>query len=239
MSALLRCHDLTVGYGKLAVARGLDLEVVPGTVTAVLGPNGAGKTTWLLTLSGFLPALGGTFEIGGHAVHRPTPQRLNAAGIVLVPDNRALFTQLDPLENLKLAARKHGIGVEGAMDLFPALRKRASVKAGALSGGEQQMLAVARALVQAPKVLLIDEMSMGLAPVIVEQLVPIVRRVADETGAAVVLVEQHVRLALEAADRAIVLVHGDIVLSAGAQELRSNPSLLEDAYLGHESAHTG
>ena len=239
MTPLLACHDLTVGYGKLAVARGLDLAVQPGTVTAVLGPNGAGKTTWLLTLAGFLPALGGTYEVGGAPVRRPSPQRLNAAGVVLVPDNRALFTQLDPLENLKLAARTGGIGVTAAMDLFPALGKRAKVKVGALFGGEQQMLAVARALVQDPKVLLIDEMSMGLAPVIVEQLVPIVRRVADETSAAVVLVEQHVRLALEAADRAIVLVHGDIVLAADAAELRAHPSLLEDAYLGHETAHAG
>ena len=239
MSALLACHELTVGYGKLAVARALELEVQAGTVTAVLGPNGAGKTTWLLTLCGFLPALGGTYEVGGAPVRRASPQRLNAAGVVLVPDNRALFTQLDPIENLKLAARKGGIGVDGAMDLFPALRKRARVKAGALSGGEQQMLAVARALVQGPKVLLIDEMSMGLAPVIVEQLVPIVRRVADETRAAVVLVEQHVRLALEAADRAIVLVHGDIVLSSDAAALRADPTLLEDAYLGHEIARAG
>lgn len=235
MTAALSCQDLEVGYGTLAVARGLTLEADPGTVTAVLGPNGAGKTTWLLTLAGFLPALNGRLEVAGVGIRRTSPQRQNASGVVLVPDNRALFTQLNPIENLRLAARSEGIGVDGALELFPVLRTRSKVKVGALSGGEQQMLAVARALVQGPKVLLIDEMSMGLAPVIVEQLVPIVRRVADETRAAIILVEQHVRLALEAADRAVVLVHGDLVLSASAAELRADPSLLEEAYLGRRA----
>lgn len=236
MSALASCRDLAVGYGRLAVARGLQLELQPASVTAVLGPNGAGKTTWLLTLAGFLPALGGHYEVAGAPVRRPSPQRLNAAGVVLVPDSRALFTQLNPRENLELAARRTGIGVEGALELFPALRRRLKVRAGELSGGEQQMLAVARALVQAPKVLLIDEMSMGLAPVIVEQLIPIVRTVADETGAAVVLVEQHVRLALEVADHAVVLVHGELSLAVPAAQLRADPAALEAAYLGGDAA---
>ena len=235
MTSLLSCHDLTVGYDRLAVGRGLALDLQPGQVTAVLGPNGAGKTTLLLTLAGFIPALGGTIEVGGVVERRPTAQRMNAAGVVLVPDSRALFTQLNPVENLKLAARKGALGVDGALDLFPALRTRAKVKVGMLSGGEQQMLAMARALVQGPKVLLIDEMSMGLAPVIVERLIPVVRQVADESGAAVVLVEQHVRLALEIADRAVVLVHGNQVLDDTAASLRERPDLLEAAYLGRSA----
>ena len=232
MSALLECRSLQVGYDKLVVARGIDLDVLPGQVTAVLGPNGAGKTTMLLTLAGFLAPLGGTLQVGGRVQTRASAQRMNKLGVVMVPDNRALFTQLNPVENLRLGSRGKGPSVDEALDLFPALRTRAKVRAGMLSGGEQQMLAMARALVQGPTVLLIDEMSMGLAPVIVEALVPIVRHVADQTGAAVILVEQHVRLALEVADRAMVLVHGDVVLDDSASSLRANPAALEEAYLG-------
>jgi branched-chain amino acid transport system ATP-binding protein len=226
---------MNVGYNKLVVARGINLSVEPGQVTAILGPNGAGKTTLLLTLAGFLPPLGGVLEVAGQPVKRTSAQKMNSLGVVLVPDNRSLFTQLNPIENLRLGARKGSTTVAEVMDLFPSLSQRTRVKAGMLSGGEQQMLAVARSLVQGPKVLLIDEMSMGLAPVIVEQLVPIVRRVADDTGAAVILVEQHVRLALEVADRALVLVHGNLVLDDSAAALRANPTALEDAYLGRST----
>ncbi|MDO8389770.1 MAG: ABC transporter ATP-binding protein [Actinomycetota bacterium] len=231
-TTLMSTHDLIVGYGKLAVARHIDLELEPGSITAVLGPNGAGKTSLLLTLAGFIPALGGHIELDGSPVKRPSAQKMNQSGVVLVPDSRSLFNQLTPLENLRLGSKNGKAGVDAALDLFPGLRPRVKIRTAMLSGGEQQMLAVARALVQEPRVLLIDEMSMGLAPVIVEQLVPIVRRVADETNAAVLLVEQHVRLALEVADRAVVLVHGDVVLDRDAAELRQNASLLENAYLG-------
>jgi branched-chain amino acid transport system ATP-binding protein len=236
VNALLEARGLDVGYGKLVVARGSYLVVEAGQVVSILGPNGAGKTTVLLTLSGFLPPLGGSIEVAGRSETSSPAQRMNALGVVLVPDSRALFTQLNPIENLKLARRKSGPTVDDVLELFPALRSRAKVRAGMLSGGEQQMLAMARALVQGPKVLLIDEMSMGLAPVIVEQLVPIVRRVADESGAAVILVEQHVRLALEVADRAVLLVHGNVVLDASASVLRDDPAQLKDAYLGHADA---
>jgi branched-chain amino acid transport system ATP-binding protein len=129
--------------------------------------------------------------------------------------------------------------VDQVLDFFPALGKRLKLPAGMLSGGEQQMLALGRALIQDPRVLLIDELSMGLAPVIVEELLPIVRRIADGTGAAVVLVEQHVRLALEVADRAVVLVHGETVLRGPAATLAADPGLLERAYLGEQSVHSG
>ncbi|MDD9371710.1 MAG: ABC transporter ATP-binding protein [Acidimicrobiales bacterium] len=229
----LRCDDLSIGYGGLAVGRGIDLSVRRNEILAVLGPNGAGKTTLLLTIGGFLPPLGGSIRVGGAPLAPGSPRRANRAGVVLVPDSRALFTQLTAVENLKLGARNGGPSVDEMLDLFPALARRAKVRAGMLSGGEQQMLAVARALVQGPSVLLIDEMSMGLAPVVVESLMPVVRRVADESDAAVVLVEQHVRLALEIADQAVVLVHGDVTLSGPADELATDPAALEAAYLGH------
>ena len=232
MSTLIQTSNLNVGYGTLAVGRNINIAVEAGKVTCVLGPNGAGKTTLLLTLSGFLEPLAGEILIDGVAQKKANAQKSNQQGVVLIPDTRALFTQLNPVENLKLAYRKGGKTVDEVMDLFPALRERARIKAGMLSGGEQQMLAMGRGIVQGPKVLLIDEMSMGLAPVIVEQLVPLVRQVADQTGAGVVLVEQHVRLALEVADTAVVMVHGDVVLQDSATNLKANPQLMEDAYLG-------
>jgi branched-chain amino acid transport system ATP-binding protein len=231
VTASLRTNGLSVGYDGLAVARGIDLEVNSGEVLAVLGPNGAGKSTLLLTLAGLLPPVDGTVEIAGKRAKPGSARRANQAGVVLVPDSRALFTQLTAVENLQLAAKRPEL-IEQALETFPALGQRASLKAGALSGGEAQMLAVARALVQEPRVLLIDEMSMGLAPVIVEGLMPVIRRVADEHQAAVVLVEQHVHLALEVADHALVLVHGDVALRGTSDAVRGDALALEAAYLG-------
>ena len=151
---------------------------------------------------------------------------------MLVPDDRALFTKLTVAENLRAAAPKRSAWYDDVVDLFPALRRRWKLDAGALSGGEQQMLAMACALVQRPRVLLVDEMSMGLAPVIVEELLPVVRRVADDTGAVVVLVEQHVHLALEIADEAVVLVHGEVQLAGDAKEIAGEAWRVEAAYLG-------
>ena len=226
------CAGVQAGYGKVNVVRRFDLEAPAGTVVAVLGPNGAGKTTLLTTLAGLLPAQGGTVSIGGQVLKNGRAGVAARRGLVLVPDDRALFSGLTVDENLKAARGRHHTTLDQAFDRFPALAKRRKITAGDLSGGEQQMLAVARALMQEPRVLLIDEMSMGLAPVIVEELMPMVRRVADETGAVVVLVEQHVQLALGVADRAMVLVHGEVVLDRPAAELAKEPELLEAAYLG-------
>jgi branched-chain amino acid transport system ATP-binding protein len=151
--------------------------------------------------------------------------------MALVLDDRALFASLTVAENLRAAASRSE-SYDDVVDLFPALRRRWKLHAGALSGGEQQMLAVARALVQRPRALLIDEMSMGLAPNIVEDLLPVVRGVADNTGAVVVLVEQHVHLALEVADEAMVIVHGEVQLSGNAREIAADTARLEAAYLG-------
>jgi branched-chain amino acid transport system ATP-binding protein len=228
----LSCRSLSAGYETLTVVRDVDLDLASHEILAILGPNGAGKTTLLLTLAGFLPPIEGTIEVGGQPIKGGSARRMNKAGVVLVPDSRALFTQLSTLENLRISARPGAITPDDALDLFPALQKRVRLKVGMLSGGEQQMLAMARALVQGPKVLLIDEMSMGLAPVIVESLMPMVRSVADQAGASVVLVEQHVRLALEIADHALVLVHGEVRLHGSAAEVRSDTAKVEAAYLG-------
>jgi branched-chain amino acid transport system ATP-binding protein len=231
-SPVLTCDGLTAGYNRLAVVRNVNLAVGREQILAVLGPNGAGKTTLLLTIAGFLKPIDGQIHLDGSPSGRGSARRMNKAGVVLVPDSRALFTGLTTTENLALAARKGGPALDEVLDLFPALRRRATLKTGMLSGGEQQMLALARALVQGPRVLLIDEMSMGLAPVVIESLMPVVRGIADETGAAVVLVEQHVHLALEVADAALVLVHGDVALTGAADAVRADAEALEAAYLG-------
>ncbi|GAA3512841.1 ABC transporter ATP-binding protein [Aeromicrobium panaciterrae] len=226
------CSGLGAGYGSIEVVRRFDLTAAGGSVVAILGPNGAGKTTLLNTLAGLLPALHGSVSVAGQTVKNGRPADASDAGIVLVPDDRALFTALTVEDNLLAARGRHGTTVDSAFDRFPALATRRKLTAGNLSGGEQQMLAVARALMQEPRVLLLDEMTMGLAPIIVEELMPTVRRVAEDTGAVVVLVEQHVHLALEVADRALVLVHGEVVLDRTAAELAADPTLLESAYLG-------
>ncbi|WP_020105386.1 ABC transporter ATP-binding protein [Nocardia sp. 348MFTsu5.1] len=240
-ATVLHCTNLDAGYstGRPCV-RDFNLELKAGEVLALLGPNGAGKTTVLMTLAGLLPSLGGTIDIAGHTVKPGHARHASQAGLVLVPDDRALFTTLTVEENLRLAVTNRKdwpTEKDRILDLFPRLAERLKIPAGALSGGEQQMLAIGRALVQHPTVLLIDELSMGLAPVIVERLLPIVRTVADTTNAAVILVEQHVQLALTVADTALVLRHGTNVLQGNAQQLAATPHLIEDAYLGTNEPH--
>ena len=233
MTALLEMAGVDAGYGGAAVLRGLDLHVDDGEVVALLGPNGAGKTTTLLTAAGFLPAIQGELRVFGRSMKGRRPQDIARDGMALVPEDRSLFFSLTVAENLRLGTR--GGDVAPVFRYFPALEPLMDRRAGLLSGGEQQMLAVGRALLTKPKLLMVDEMSLGLAPIIVQQLLPIVRTVADETGAGVLFVEQHVNLALEVADRAIVLAHGDLVLEGDASRLRRDRHLLESSYLG-ESA---
>ena len=232
MTAMLECRSLVGGYGKIVGFRELDFSLEPKQVLAILGPNGAGKTTLMMTIAGLLPRIAGDVLLNGKSIPSGKPSVANLSGVVLVPDNRALFTTLTVRENIEIARLPGEKNIDDVLELFPALHSRLTLKAGALSGGEQQMLAMARGLIQRPKVFLIDEMSMGLAPIIVESLLPVVRHIADATGAAVVLVEQHVGLALEVADQALVLVHGTVSLRGSSVDLRRDPALLEAAYLG-------
>jgi branched-chain amino acid transport system ATP-binding protein len=239
MSALLECEALTGGRGPVTAFRDIDLAVPAGSMLALLGPNGAGKTTLLLTLAGLLPAHSGTMRAGGRPLRNGRAAAANKAGVVLVPDNRSLFTTLTVEENLRVARRRGGrppLDVLG--ELFPALADRRHLRAGALSGGEQQMLAIARALIQQPTVLLVDELSMGLAPLIVQTLYQTVHRIAKDHGCAVVVVEQHVNLALEYADHAAVLNRGTIVLRAPASQLANHRERLKHAYFGTEQPVT-
>ena len=235
---LVEIENLSAGYAGVAVIRGVNLNVAKGEVVALLGPNGAGKTTTLLTTSGLLKTLEGKVTVLGESANSGAPHKTARLGLAHVPEDRSLFFGLTVQENLRLGLRgkrsEQAMGYEAALDLLPALRPLMNRRAGLLSGGEQQMLAMARALVSNPKVLLVDEMSLGLAPIIVERLLPIVRDIANETGAGVLIVEQHVHLALEVADRAYVMSHGEIVLDGSAQELMERHDLLEASYLGGE-----
>jgi branched-chain amino acid transport system ATP-binding protein len=232
MTAVLETKDLTAGYAGVPVVRGLDLTVEAGEVVALLGPNGAGKTTTLLTLAGVVPRIGGSAKVLGEEVPGGRPHKVARLGAVLVPDDRAIFFELTTRENLRLGAGGKGDATDIVLEYFPSLKPRMSTRAGLLSGGEQQMLAVGRALSGSPKLLMIDEMSLGLAPVIVKRMFPVVRRIADEIGAGVLVVEQHIDLALQAADRAYVLNHGEVSMTGKAADLLKDRHLLQASYLG-------
>lgn len=237
MTTLIETHGLICGYGRAAVARGLDLSVRAGEVVCLLGANGAGKSTTLLTLAGAIPSLGGTATVLGAAVQGDKAHQVARRGLAIVPEGRGLFYRLTAAENLRLRRhRASRVETDDVLDMFPAIRPLLGRRAGLLSGGEQQMLALAGALLADPKIVMIDEMSLGLAPIIVEQLLPTVRRIADERGMGVLLVEQHVVAALSVADRGYVLAHGEVVAEGPAEQLRRDAELLEASYLGDEKA---
>jgi branched-chain amino acid transport system ATP-binding protein len=230
--AILSIEGLNSGYFGTPVVRDLDLVVGRGEVVALLGANGAGKTTTVNTVAGLVKPISGTIRVGGDDVGGVPAHVLARRGVSLVPENRALFFGLTTREHLRLAKAKDGVSERELLDLLPELEKCLDRRAGLLSGGEQQMLAVGRALMSKPTLLIVDEMSMGLAPVIVERLLPVLRRVASDLGSSVLFVEQHVALALEIADRAYVLSHGRLVLSGAAAALRGDRELLRQSYMG-------
>ncbi len=231
--ALLRVDALCAGYGGSAVVRELSLEVGPAEVVALLGPNGAGKTTTLRTISGLLAPIAGAVAYLGDNIAAVSTQRLVGRGLIHVPDDRGLFAGLTVEEHFR-AAPGAALELESVADYLPKLLELRNRHAGLLSGGEQQMLVLGLALARRPRLLLIDEMSMGLAPVIVERLLKIVRRMCDETGAGVLLVEQHATLALGIADRGYVLAHGSLVAAGTGDELRADQGLLAASYLGEQ-----
>ncbi|MEZ5171275.1 MAG: ABC transporter ATP-binding protein [Acidimicrobiia bacterium] len=239
MNPVLSLSGVDAGYNGVPVVHGLDLTVGEGEIVALLGSNGAGKTTTLLTISGLLPRLGGELTVlgaavsdGRYGIERRTLD-LARRGLAHVPEDRALFFELTAGENLRLGARRRDEeAVEMALAAFPRLEKLKDRDAGLLSGGEQQMLALARALAGRPRLLLIDEMSLGLAPIVVEQLLPTVRAIADDTGAGVLLVEQQVPAALAVADRVYVLRRGRVAIEGNTSDLRHRRDLLEASYLG-------
>jgi len=234
-TATLHIRDLTVARGNRVVVSGVSIEVPPGEVTALLGPNGAGKSSLVLAVGGVLRARSGSVARGDREFGRARPEAIRRAGVAIVPEGRRLLAALTVEENLKVATYTLGrseatAARERAFDLFPELKKRLSSPARLLSGGEQQMVVLAQALVSAPKVVLIDELSLGLAPVVISRLIPTLRTIS-ESGTGVLLIEQFATVALDLANHAYVMNGGVIEFSGTAAELRQKPELLHSAYL--------
>ena len=234
-SEVLSVHGLHAGHAGLTVVRDVDIAIRPGEVVALLGPNGAGKTTILKTIAGLLPAVRGEILVLGERPSVRRPYLAARRGLAYVPDDRCLFRSLTTRQNLVLAARRTKSDVESVYAYLPELERLDKRQAGLLSGGEQQMLAIGRALLQQPKLLMIDEMSMGLAPVVVERLLSVTRGVADELQLSVLIVEQHVRMALSIADRAYVISHGAMTTHGSAQDVAGQVEAIESSYLGQST----
>jgi branched-chain amino acid transport system ATP-binding protein len=229
---VLRIEQLTAGYEEAPVVRGLGLEVGEGEVVALLGANGAGKTTTLRAISGLVHPMEGQIELDGRDLAGVSISGRAKLGIAHVPESRGVFFGLTVAEHFRLGHRGEHLDADAAYRYFPALAELRDRRCGLLSGGEEQMLAVGRALARRPRLLLLDELSLGLAPLIVEGLLPVVREYALETGCGVLLVEQHIQLALTIADHGYVLSHGEIVLRDRAEALRGNRELLMASYFG-------
>ena len=231
----LRIVGLEVPRGGRPVLHGVSLEVPAGEITTLLGPNGAGKSTLVLTIGGVLRSTGGSISIGDHDLTKAKPERVRAAGVAVVPEGRRLLPNLTVADNLKVATyalsnSDAAAGLAGALELFPELNRRLDSTARSLSGGEQQMVVLAQALAARPRVMVVDELSLGLAPVIVKRMMPVLERVAA-SGVGVLLIEQFAHVALGLANAAYILEHGQIRYSGTAEELKANPDMLHSAYL--------
>jgi branched-chain amino acid transport system ATP-binding protein len=240
VSDALRLEGLTVARGGRPVVHEVTFDIAPGEVTALLGPNGAGKSTLVLAVAGVLKPLGGSVALAGRELSGRRPESIRRAGVAVVPEGRRLLPDLTVEDNLQVAtyalAREDAkAGRAYALELFPELGKRLGAVGRSLSGGEQQMLVLAQALVSQPRFVLIDELSLGLAPVIVKRLVPTIRTVA-ESGVGVLLIEQFATVALGLANRAHVMDRGRLRFSGLASELKARPELLQSSYLPGGSA---
>jgi branched-chain amino acid transport system ATP-binding protein len=234
--ALLDVAGLCAGYGDVSVLRGIDLSIQAGSITALIGANGAGKTTLLRTISGIIPADAGTIRYDGQDIVGMPPQDIVRAGLVQVPEGRRLFPEMTVLENLlvgsssPVARRRREQNLAMVLELFPKVRERSAQLAGTLSGGEQQMVAIARALMASPRLLLLDETSLGLAPIVVDEIFVAVRLLAAQ-GLTILVVEQNTALALEVADHGYVLEQGRFAIQGAASSLIADPRVRQ-AYLG-------
>jgi len=240
VTALLDVQNLSAGYGRVPVLHEVELSVQPATITAVLGANGAGKTTLLRTLSGLLRPTAGTVRLGSHDLTRVPVERLVTLGVAHVPEGRGVIAELTVEDNLRLgglwrrgsgAARDTQTAIAEVYELFEPLARRRGFHGHQLSGGERQMLALGRALVARPSLLLLDEPSLGLAPVVTARIMALLRTLRDSTGLTVLLVEQNVHSALAIADDAVVIALGRVVARGAARELQSDAKL-RHAYLG-------
>ncbi|MFA6844666.1 MAG: ABC transporter ATP-binding protein [Sphaerochaetaceae bacterium] len=233
--SLLEINDLRVNYGGIVALDGISFSVNEGEIVTLIGANGAGKSTTLRSIMGLIPIKGGTIRYNGEDITGLDTQKIVQRGITLVPEGRRVFSNLTTLENLKLGAylleeRNQALNIERVYSLFPRLKERHWQQAGTLSGGEQQMLAVGRALMANPKVIMMDEPSLGLAPLVVKEIFSIIRKVNEE-GVTVLLIEQNANVALKNADRGYVLETGSISMEGTGRELLSNEAI-KVAYLG-------
>ena len=237
---MLTVNNLSVSYDSVQAVSGISFAAEKGKITTVIGANGAGKSTLLRTISGLIVPKSGTISWAGTEIQGQRPENIVRAGIAQAPEGHAVIAELSVEENIRMGAlfrlRKHKSDVHAAIAesyaLFPRLEERKSQKAGTLSGGERQMLAISRALVSRPELLLLDEPSLGLAPLIVEQIIQTVSKLCKETGLTVLLVEQNANTALEVADHGVLLALGKVVASMPAAQLRADESL-RAAYLGY------
>lgn len=234
--SLLKLDNIYSCYGAIEALQGISLTVEEGEIVTLIGSNGAGKSTTLKTISGIVKASKGTIEFAGENIEKLPPHIIVQKGIGHVPEGRRIFPRMTVLENLEMGAyiskdkRLFKESMERVMELFPRLKERLSQKGGTLSGGEQQMLAIGRAVMMRPKILLLDEPSMGLAPILVEQIFDIIKEL-NHQGTTILLVEQNANQALQVANRGYVIVSGNIILHDSAESLRNN-EMVREAYLG-------